>query len=79
MLAVNRLYISCHVHHSNEDMRCFKKLDSIPARMLHEYKEGNNDCRPNEVAFITAMGAWERSGRSDAFDGALRLFLSRRK
>jgi hypothetical protein len=33
----------------------------------------------NEVAYVTAMGSWERWGRSDALDGASRLFSDMKK
>jgi hypothetical protein len=55
-----------------------KRSDSVLTTMNQEYEEGNIRCRPNEMAFITAMGTWERSERSDAFDGALRLFHNMR-
>ena len=51
-----------------------RKSDSVLSRMIREYKNGNLACRPNETVYITAMGSWKRSKRSDAFDGAFRLF-----
>lgn len=48
--------------------------DKALRTMIRDFERGNAGCRPNEIEFVTAMTSWDRSGRSDAPDGALRLF-----
>jgi hypothetical protein len=48
--------------------------DSILDELIAAFKSGREHCRPTEEAFVTAMSSWERSGRRNAADAALRLF-----
>ena len=51
-----------------------EKSDDTLASMLDEYRGGNNDCRPGERAYRTAIKSWTRTGGSKAFGRAMRLF-----
>lgn len=48
--------------------------DEVLSTMIRDFEGGNLRCRPSEIEFVSAMISWERSGRGDAPDGALRLF-----
>ncbi|KAL3911272.1 MAG: hypothetical protein SGILL_007346 [Bacillariaceae sp.] len=48
--------------------------DSILSEMIRAFEGGQESCRPTELSFVSAMTSWERTGRTDAPDAALRIF-----
>lgn len=56
-----------------------EEAEKLLARMIEKYEDGDEDCKPDVVAFTAAMSCWARSGKSQIVDEKALSLLERMK